>query len=168
MGSRVVVTGFGCLTASGMSAGSTWEAVRSGASGIAPPDDPRSSWPYPLAAEIKEYSPRKLVADRKLLKAIGKQDVLGLNAVAQALEHSGLLEHRDSLDEPARFFRRHGRTESALRGGIGLDPGIPGSGAYGRGRALHTGGHQEHQPGDDRHPRLHPSLEPRVEHPTSS
>lgn len=108
MPSRVVVTGFGCLTASGKSAGSTWEAVCAGSSGIEPMAEPASTWPHPLAAEIKDYSPRKLVADRKLLKAIGKQDVLGLNAVAQALEHSGLLEHRGSLADPATFNDRSG------------------------------------------------------------
>jgi 3-oxoacyl-[acyl-carrier-protein] synthase-1 len=104
----VVVTGFGCLTAAGMSAGSTWESVCEGRSGIEPMAEPASAWPWPLAGEIKGYKPRKLLADRKLLKAIGKQDVLGLNAVAQALEHSGLLEHRDSLAEPDEFNDRTG------------------------------------------------------------
>ena len=38
-------------------------------------------------------------ADRKLLKVISRQDVIGLNAVDQAIQHSGMLAHRDSLDE---------------------------------------------------------------------
>ena len=63
------------------------------------PNADAAQWPYPLAGEIKDYSPRDLLSDRKLLKAIGRQDVLGLNAVSQALEHSGLLEYRDSLSD---------------------------------------------------------------------
>jgi len=107
--SRVVITGFGCLTACGADARATWASITSGQTGIAQISDADAAeWPYPLAGEIKDYSPRDLLSDRKLLKAIGRQDVLGLNAVSQALEHSGLLEYQDSLSDTAPFGDRTG------------------------------------------------------------
>ncbi len=109
MADRVVITGLGCLTAAGLNAETTWGAVKSGESGIDRMADGQiCQWPYPLVGEIKGYNPRKLLADRKLLKAISREDVIGLNAVAQALDHSKLLEHRDALDDPERFNDRTG------------------------------------------------------------
>lgn len=106
---RVVVTGYGCLTATGADAEATWTAVAAGESGIQPVSSwDTTGWKYHLAGEIKDYQPRTLVSDRKLLKVISRQDVLGLNAVDQALEHSGMLEHRDSLEDPTAFNDRTG------------------------------------------------------------
>ena len=105
----VVITGYGCLTASGADAASTWEAVLTGQSGIQEAETWDSSgWPYHLAGEIKDYSPRELVADRKLLKFITRQDVIGLNAVTQAVAHSKVIEYRDSLTDPTSFNDRTG------------------------------------------------------------
>ena len=109
MQNGVVITGFGCLTASGADAAATWEAVLSGESGIREAVTWDSSgWPWPLAGEIKDYSPRDLVLDRKLLKFITRQDVIGLNAVTQAVTHSGIIEHRDELANPTSFNDRTG------------------------------------------------------------
>ena len=107
--SRVVVTGLGCIGAVGANVASTWEAVVSGKSGIEPVSSwDATGWQFRLAGEIKDYQPRKLVADRKLLKVISRQDVIGLNAVDQAIQHSGMLAHRDSLDEVTSFNDRTG------------------------------------------------------------
>ncbi len=106
---NVVITGYGCLTASGADAAATWNAVLAGESGIREVESWDSSeWPYRLAAEIKNYRPRDLVADRKLLKFITRQDVIGLNAVTQAVAHSELIEHRDGLADPTMFNDRTG------------------------------------------------------------
>jgi len=106
---RIVVTGCGRITASGADVGATWESVVSGEIGIQPVSSwETTDWKYRLAGEIKDYQPRTLVSDRKLLKVISRQDVLGLNAVDQALEHSGMLEHRDSLEDPTSFNDRTG------------------------------------------------------------
>jgi 3-oxoacyl-[acyl-carrier-protein] synthase-1 len=106
---HVVITGYGCLTASGADAQATWEAVLAGESGIRQAETWDSSgWPHRLAGEIKAYSPRELVSDRKLLKVITRQDVIGLNAVTQAVAHSGIIEHRDSLADPTSFNDRTG------------------------------------------------------------
>ena len=67
----IVITGYGCLTAAGANAESTWESVLAGESGIREVTSWDSSgWPYGLAGEIKDYSPRELIANRKLLKFI--------------------------------------------------------------------------------------------------
>ena len=109
MPNGVVITGFGCLTASGADTTATWESVLAGESGIREVETWDSSdWPYRLAGEIKAYNPRELIADRKLLKFITRQDVIGLNAVAQAVDHSGIVEHRDGLADPASFNDRTG------------------------------------------------------------
>ncbi len=101
MKNGVVITGYGCLTASGGDAAVTWEAILAGESGIQEVETWDSAgWPYRLAGEIKDYSPRELISDRKLLKFITRQDVIGLNAVAQAVAHSGIIEHRDELADP--------------------------------------------------------------------
>jgi 3-oxoacyl-[acyl-carrier-protein] synthase-1 len=106
---RIVVTGFGCITAVGSDAGATWESVVAGRSGIKPATSwEATNWKYRLAAEIKDYQPRTLVSDRKLLKVISRQDVLGLNAVDQALQHSGVLDYRQSLEDPTSFNDRTG------------------------------------------------------------
>lgn len=106
---RIVVTGCGCITASGADVGATWEAVVSGDSGIQPVSSwDATDWKYSLAGEIKNYQPRTLLSDRKLLKVISRQDVLGLSAVDQALEDSGILEYRDSLEDPTSFNDRTG------------------------------------------------------------
>ena len=105
----VVITGFGCLTASGADVAATWEAVLSGESGIREAATWDSSgWPHQLAGEIKDYRPRELVSDRKLLKFITRQDVIGLNAVSQAVAHSRIIEHRDGLADPTSFNDRTG------------------------------------------------------------
>lgn len=109
MGRSVVITGFGCLTAVGPDADATWEAILGGTTGIRPAADlGGSDWPYRLAAEIKNYNPRELIDDRKLLKVITRQDVIGLNAVSQAVDHSGIIEHRRSLANRVSFDDRTG------------------------------------------------------------
>ncbi len=106
---RVVITGYGCLTASGADVAATWDAVSSGQTGIREAETWDSSeWPHRLAAEIKNYKPRELVADRKLLKFITRQDVIGLNAVTQAVAHSRLIEDRDTVADPSSFNDRTG------------------------------------------------------------
>lgn len=109
MNGNVVITGFGGLTASGTDIESSWNAIKQGHSGIAPSTQCASdAWEYPMAAEIKEYNPRKMLYDKKLLKVISKQDVLGIHAASQAVEHSGIIPYRDSLSETEAFNDKTG------------------------------------------------------------
>lgn len=106
---RVVITGFGGITASGSDMVTTWNAIKSGETGVAQITQwDATGWPYSLGAEIKNYQPNRLVSDRKLLKMISRQDVLGLHAVDQAVAHSQLLPYRETLADATEFNDRTG------------------------------------------------------------
>lgn len=96
---RVFITGRSALTASGATADETWDAVLSGHSGI---DEIKqwdlSDWSHRLGGELKNFQPAKMLPDRKLIKAISRQDVIGLNAAVQAIEHSQMIAYRDTLN----------------------------------------------------------------------
>ncbi|MCH9689424.1 MAG: 3-oxoacyl-ACP synthase [Gammaproteobacteria bacterium] len=95
---RVFVTGVGAVSACGHSADALWDAVLAGETGIAPIKNANlSSWSHQLGGELKTYEPRKMLPDRKLLKAISRQDVLGIHAATQALEQSNIMPYQQSL-----------------------------------------------------------------------
>lgn len=95
---RVFITGRGALSAAGMDVAQMWKSVISGRSALGELQHANlSDWKYRLGGELPEYQPAKLLPDRKLLKVLSKQDVLGLNAAKQAIEDSGLLDYRQTL-----------------------------------------------------------------------
>jgi 3-oxoacyl-[acyl-carrier-protein] synthase-1 len=101
---RVYVTGYGAITACGASAEDTWQSIVNGQTGIAEVTQwDIASWDYRLGGEIKDFQPAKLLPDRKLIKVISRQDVMGINAAVQAVEHSGMIAYRDSLASPQEF-----------------------------------------------------------------
>ena len=96
---RVVVTGHGAICAAGKSPDEIWDAVRGGRTAIRPIQQwDTSGWPVSLAGEIRDLDPRELVEDRKVHKLIQRGDLLGLYAAGRALDASGLLAYRDTLD----------------------------------------------------------------------
>ena len=101
---RVFITGRSALTASGATADETWKAVLAGESGI---DEIKqwdlSQWPHRLGGELKDFQPAKMLPDRKLIKVISRQDVMGINAAMQAVEHSQMIEYRNSLASTDSF-----------------------------------------------------------------
>ncbi|KTD55319.1 beta-ketoacyl-[acyl-carrier-protein] synthase family protein [Legionella quateirensis] len=101
---RVFITGRSALTASGDTAADTWQAILSGDSGI---DEIKywdlSQWSHRLGGELKDFQPAKMLPDRKLIKVISRQDVMGINAAVQAVEHSQILSYRDSLESAELF-----------------------------------------------------------------
>ncbi|VEB33605.1 3-oxoacyl-ACP synthase [Legionella sainthelensi] len=101
---RVFITGRSALTASGATADATWDAIISGKSGIAEITNwDLSQWSYRLGGELKEFNPAKMLPDRKLAKVISRQDVMGINAAVQAVEHSQIISYRDGLETPRQF-----------------------------------------------------------------
>lgn len=96
---RVFITGLSALTASGDTADNTWEAVLAGQTDI---DEIKqwdlSTWSHRLGGELKNFQPAKMLPDRKLMKVISRQDVMGINAAMQAVEHSQLIPYRSTLD----------------------------------------------------------------------
>lgn len=101
---RVFITGLGALTASGLSADETWTALLAGETGIGVlTEEGISEWPCHLGGELKNFQPAKMLPDRKLIKVISKQDAMGINAAVQAVEHSGMIAYRDTLDNTESF-----------------------------------------------------------------
>lgn len=101
---RVFITGLSALTACGETAELTWEAVLAGQSGIAEIQQwDLSSWSHRLGGELKNFQAAKMLPDRKLMKVISRQDVMGINAAMQAVHHSQLLPYRDSLEAADSF-----------------------------------------------------------------
>lgn len=106
---KILITGFGAITAAGNTIEKTFEAIKSGQTYINKITHwDASNWEYSLGAEIEDYDPRSLFPDRKLLKLLSRQDVLGLNAAIQAVEHSDLLTFRQSLSNAESFNERTG------------------------------------------------------------
>jgi 3-oxoacyl-[acyl-carrier-protein] synthase I len=106
---RVFVTGVGALSACGNTSNALWDAVLAGETGIAPIQNADlSSWSHQLGGELKTYEPRKMLPDRKLLKAISRQDVLGINAATQAIEDSNLIPYQNSLASAEDFNNKTG------------------------------------------------------------
>jgi 3-oxoacyl-[acyl-carrier-protein] synthase-1 len=106
---KIVITGFSMLTACGQDVESTWQALQQGETGVAPITQwDASAWSYPLGAELKDYQPRKMIHDRKLLRVLSRQDVIGLNAVNQVMQHSGFAEYIDSLTDTTQVSDRTG------------------------------------------------------------
>lgn len=101
---RVFITGLGALTASGTTDAKNWASILGGVQNI---DEIQSwdiaSWSHRLGGELKEFQPAKFLPDRKLMKVISRQDVLGINAAMQAIESSQLQGYRDSLDNSEEF-----------------------------------------------------------------
>lgn len=101
---RIFITGMSALTSSGNTADETWAAVISGESGIAELTQwDLSTWTYRLGGEIKDFQPAALLPDRKLMKVVSRQDVMGINAAVQAVEHSQLINYRNTLASTDAF-----------------------------------------------------------------
>lgn len=101
---RVFITGRSAVTASGETSDATWDAICQGTTGIAEITQwDLSSFPSRLGGELKNYQPGKMLPDRKLVKVISRQDVIGINAAVQAVEHSQMIAYRDGLADPADF-----------------------------------------------------------------
>ena len=95
---RVFITGRSALTACGATSDETWSSVVAGESGLGEITQwDVSSWPNRLGGELKNFQPATMLPDRKLMKVISRQDVMGINAAMQAVEHSQLLHYRDTL-----------------------------------------------------------------------
>jgi len=97
---RIVVTGTGAICAAGRTPGEILDAVHAGRSAIAPIRQwDASGWPTRAAGEIADFNAAALIPDRKLHKLIRRTDLLGLYAAGRAIEDSGLVAYRDTLDE---------------------------------------------------------------------
>lgn len=94
---RVFITGLSAVTAAGNTLSETWDAIVSGHSAIDEiKDHDLGNWPNRLGGELKDFKAAKMLPDKKLIKVISRQDAIGINAAVQAIEHSGVIEWRDT------------------------------------------------------------------------
>ncbi len=106
---RAFITGLGAIGATGKSVDEIWQQVLQGQSGIDKLSlKEMADWPDALGGEVKEYNAKALVPNRKLLKLIARQDVLGIKAAVEAIEDSGILDYRSSLTSDTHFNDRTG------------------------------------------------------------
>lgn len=97
---RVFVTGLSALTACGNTLDETWQALLEGRHGLSEISQwDLSNWDCRLGGELKNFQPAASLPDRKWLKVISRQDVMGINAAIQAVNHSQMIDYRSSLDE---------------------------------------------------------------------
>lgn len=109
MSGRVVITGLGAVCAAGAEVAAIWDALKAGRSSLAPIRQWDSTgWPTPIAGEVG-VEPRVLVEDRRMHKLVRRTDMFGLYVAGKALQESGLLEYRQTL-EPAAVERFNDRT----------------------------------------------------------
>ncbi|MDF1825421.1 MAG: beta-ketoacyl-[acyl-carrier-protein] synthase family protein [Verrucomicrobiales bacterium] len=96
---KIVFTGSGIVCGAGAQVNDIWDVLESGETAVGPYSQwDGENWPVKVAAEVKENN-RTLVPDRKLHKTISRTDMFGIYAAEQAIENSGVLAHRDGLDE---------------------------------------------------------------------
>jgi 3-oxoacyl-[acyl-carrier-protein] synthase-1 len=99
---RIVFTGSGAVCGAGLTVDGIWEALLSGRSAIKEIGSwDANRWPARMAAEVTGVDNRTLVEDRKLHKITTRTDLFGLYAAGAAIQRSGLIQHRDTLDEAA-------------------------------------------------------------------
>jgi len=108
---QIVISGLGAVCGAGRTVDAIWDAVERGRSAVTLISHwDTARWPVHRAAEIQSVSNQTLVEDRKLHKLISRTDLFGLYAASTAIEHTGILGHRDTLgpDDRSRFNERTG------------------------------------------------------------
>jgi 3-oxoacyl-[acyl-carrier-protein] synthase-1 len=90
---RIFITGYSALSAGGHHVDEHWDALMAGVTKTAPSREyDLSTWENQMAGELANFDMRQALPDRKLLKVISKQDVMGLYAAIQAANQSGLTD----------------------------------------------------------------------------
>jgi 3-oxoacyl-[acyl-carrier-protein] synthase-1 len=100
---RVVITGTGAVCAAGTQPAEILSSVASGQTSLRRIEQwDTSNWPTHIAGEIPDFNARAMVDDRKLHKLIRRTDLVGLYAAGRAIDESGIVAHRDRLDDASR------------------------------------------------------------------
>jgi 3-oxoacyl-[acyl-carrier-protein] synthase II len=94
---RAVVTGLGAVTPLGLDAGSYWQGLLAGRSGVGPITlFDASDFPCRIAAEVRGFDPTRHM-DQRMARRSGRFAQFGTAAARQALESAGL-----TVDESTR------------------------------------------------------------------
>lgn len=96
---RVVVTGFGALTAVGLDAEESWKNLRDGRSGVSriTQFDP-TGYPTTIAAEVKGFDPPSFL-DPKETRRMSRFELFALSATGQALASAGIEITEENADD---------------------------------------------------------------------
>jgi len=98
---RVAITGLGLVTPAGNDVARTWEALLAGRSGVAPVTlFDASGFSTRIAAEVKDFDPRAVIDDRKLLKYANRSHGFALAAAEEAMRDAGI---RPTAEDAARW-----------------------------------------------------------------
>lgn len=106
---KVLITGLGCLSASGNNLTENWQALINGevnTRSISALD--LSTWPCNLGGELKDFAPHKILPDKKLMKAISMQDAMGLVAAQEAILQSKIIDFRNQCTCHDTFNQKTG------------------------------------------------------------
>lgn len=88
---RIAITGIGMVTPTGNDAPSTWAALQQGRSGLAAIRSfDASGFSTHIGAEVKDFDPRSVVNDAKLLKYASRSHGFALGAATEALADAGI------------------------------------------------------------------------------
>lgn len=106
----VYITGYSALSAAGHDVQSHWDALMVGETHIAPCQEyALDGWANLWAGEIKDFNWSRALPDRKLMKVISKQDVMGLYTAFQVADDCGLTEFlKKATDEDIHLCDRTG------------------------------------------------------------
>jgi nodulation protein E len=96
---RVVITGMGCIAASGHTADACWAAMRDGKSGIGPVVNmPTEMLNVRIAAEVRGYDPLAHFEEKRLA-LLDRVTQFALIAAREAIAQSGLAFRQDGLGD---------------------------------------------------------------------
>lgn len=88
---RVVITGVGVISPAGVGNQAFWDSLKSGQTGIGYLNSlPADNLPSKLAAEVPAFDPRPFLRDRKFLKVMSREVLLGVCASTMAMRDAGL------------------------------------------------------------------------------
>ena len=94
---RVVVTGIGLITPLGVGVDETWDGLMEGRSAVGPIEDyDASSLRTRLGAEVRGLVPKDHVPNRRALRTMTRNDVLGTVSAVLAVKDAGLEDIEDS------------------------------------------------------------------------
>lgn len=105
---RVFITGLSAVSSAGMTKEENWDSLLNGKSHLQEHPSLPASFENRMAGFVSEYSPATMLPDRKLLKVISRQDVLGIYAAREAINDSGLLAFRETLSDATLFNEKTG------------------------------------------------------------
>ncbi|MCA9262843.1 MAG: beta-ketoacyl-[acyl-carrier-protein] synthase family protein [Planctomycetales bacterium] len=88
---EVVISGVGMVSPSGIGRDAFWQNLTQGVSAVAPPQVfELGTIPIRLAAEVADFDPRKLIANRKSIKLMCREVAMGVAAAQQAVADAQL------------------------------------------------------------------------------